>query len=311
MPASAASGAIGGEMLARQNLGRRHERGLASGFDHGRGGQQRDDGLAGADVAMQQPQHAVRLRQIGDDVGDRALLRRRQRIGQGGDDARAQAALGGAAAAGAGAQMAAQQAPARAGRRAVRRRRAATRPRFAARGRPGPPDDARCASASAKPGKALRLSHAASCHSGSSRHAVERQLDRLAQLVWVQSFGERIDRIDQRQPGEAGRVDHAVGMHHLQMAVIERRGARHVAGLAVRQELFQIIPAGVEIGDGQRVGVVAGFDVVRRARPIGRRRPVAIDGDRDGHHRIRRDRGELRLVAPVDDSRSAGETADR
>ena len=41
-----------------------------------RGGEQRHHGLAGADVAVQQPQHAVRLRQIGDDVGDGALLRR-------------------------------------------------------------------------------------------------------------------------------------------------------------------------------------------------------------------------------------------
>ena len=49
----------GGEMLARQNLGRRHERRLPAGFDHGRGGEQRHHGLAGADVAMQEPQHAV------------------------------------------------------------------------------------------------------------------------------------------------------------------------------------------------------------------------------------------------------------
>ena len=70
---------------------------------------QRDDGLAGADVALQQAQHALRLRQIGDDIVDRALLRRRQRVGQGGDDALAQAALGGAAMAGQLPHMRAQQ----------------------------------------------------------------------------------------------------------------------------------------------------------------------------------------------------------
>ena len=109
MPAAAASGAIGGKMLARQNFGRRHEGRLAAGLDHMRGGKQRDDGLARADVAMQQPQHALRLRQIGDDVGDRALLRGRQRIGQGGDNARAQNTLGGAAAARPRAHMRAKQ----------------------------------------------------------------------------------------------------------------------------------------------------------------------------------------------------------
>ena len=74
-------------MLARQNFRRRHEGRLAAGLDHGRGGEQSDERLAGTDIAVQQPQHAVGLRQIGDDVGDRALLRRRERIGERSDDA--------------------------------------------------------------------------------------------------------------------------------------------------------------------------------------------------------------------------------
>ena len=74
------------EMLARQDFGRRHQRGLAAGLDHGRRGEQRDDGLAGADIALQQPHHALRAGEIGDDVVDRALLGGGQRVGQGGDD---------------------------------------------------------------------------------------------------------------------------------------------------------------------------------------------------------------------------------
>ena len=50
------------KMLARQNLRRRHDGRLAAGLDHGRGGQQRDQRLARADIAMQQPQHAVGVR---------------------------------------------------------------------------------------------------------------------------------------------------------------------------------------------------------------------------------------------------------
>ena len=90
----------GGEMLPGEDFGRRHQRGLAAGLDHGRGGEQRHHGLAGADVALQQPHHALRPRQIRDDVVHRARLRQRQRIGQRLDHPRAQDALAGAAAAG-------------------------------------------------------------------------------------------------------------------------------------------------------------------------------------------------------------------
>ena len=62
------------EVLARQNLRRRHERSLAPAFDHGSAGQQRYHRLAGSDVALEQPQHALRLGQIGDNVGYRAGL---------------------------------------------------------------------------------------------------------------------------------------------------------------------------------------------------------------------------------------------
>ncbi len=65
----------GGKVLACQDLGRRHQRGLAAGLDDGGGGEQRDDGLARADVALQQPQHALGLGEIGDDVGNGAGLR--------------------------------------------------------------------------------------------------------------------------------------------------------------------------------------------------------------------------------------------
>jgi hypothetical protein len=48
----------GGKMLARQNFRRRHQRGLPAGLDDGRRRKQRDHRLAGADIAVQEPQHA-------------------------------------------------------------------------------------------------------------------------------------------------------------------------------------------------------------------------------------------------------------
>ena len=97
------------EMLAGEDFGRRHEGRLPAGLDHGRGRDQRHHGLAGADVALQQPQHALRAGEVGDDVVDRLLLRMGQRVGQRLQDARAQAAFAGRAAAGLPAHMRAHQ----------------------------------------------------------------------------------------------------------------------------------------------------------------------------------------------------------
>ncbi len=99
----------GVEMLARQDFGRRHQRGLPAAFDHGGGGEQRHHGLARADVALQQPQHALGLGEIGDDVGDRARLRGRQRIGQRRDQLLPQVPVAGGRPAGRAAQMRAHQ----------------------------------------------------------------------------------------------------------------------------------------------------------------------------------------------------------
>ena len=100
MPAAAASGAIGVEMLAREDFGRRHQRGLAAAFDHGGRREQRDHGLAGADVALQQRSMRSGFARSATISVDRARLRRRQRIGQGLDQLLAQMAGAGGGAAG-------------------------------------------------------------------------------------------------------------------------------------------------------------------------------------------------------------------
>ncbi len=100
-------------------------------------------------------------------------------------------------------------------------------------------------------------------------------------------------------------------MHHLQMAVVERDGAGDVAQFAFGQELFQIILARVEIGDGQRVGVVACLDIVGRARPVRRRRAMPLDGDGDGRPPCRARLRRASAGCAGRRSRSAGETTDR
>src|SRR5262245_66546310 len=69
-------------MLTREKLGRRHERGLRSGLDRGRHGEKGDDGLAATDVALQKPQHAVGVGEIGVDLRKRPTLRARKLKGE-------------------------------------------------------------------------------------------------------------------------------------------------------------------------------------------------------------------------------------
>ena len=64
-------------VLLGEDLGRRHERDLEAVLHRDDRGQQRDDRLAGADVALQQPLHRPRLLHVGDDLGERLRAARR------------------------------------------------------------------------------------------------------------------------------------------------------------------------------------------------------------------------------------------
>ena len=80
-------------MLAREKLGRRHQGGLPAGFDRRGHGKQRHDGLTAADIALQQPEHAVGIGEVGVDLRERARLRARQLEGKFGEDRLAHAAF--------------------------------------------------------------------------------------------------------------------------------------------------------------------------------------------------------------------------
>src|SRR5262249_28568102 len=95
-------------------------------------------------------------------------------------------------------------------------------------------------------------------------------------------LGQRIDRFDQWQAGEPGFINDAVGMHHLQHAVIERRNAGDVAERALWQQLFDVVLTGVKEGQDDVTGVIARVDEIRRPRAAGRRRTVTVDRYRDG-----------------------------
>ena len=66
--------AQGAMVLAREDFGRRHQRRLRAGFRRRQHRQHRNQGLAGADIALQQAHHTTGGGKVGIDLGKDALL---------------------------------------------------------------------------------------------------------------------------------------------------------------------------------------------------------------------------------------------
>ncbi len=64
----------GEEVLGGEDLGGGHHGDLEAVFDGDEGGLEGDDGLAGADVALQEAAHGARFAHVGDDFAENALL---------------------------------------------------------------------------------------------------------------------------------------------------------------------------------------------------------------------------------------------
>ena len=78
-------------MLPGEQFGRCHQGGLGAGFHRAQHGHQRDQGFAGADIALQQAQHPPGCRQISIYVGNGLKLGWRWRMAKGGQGRAAQA----------------------------------------------------------------------------------------------------------------------------------------------------------------------------------------------------------------------------
>ena len=100
----------------------------------------------------------------------------------------------------------------------------------------------------------------------------------------AKSFRQRINRLDQWQCGKTGFVHDTVGVHHLQHAVVKFGSARDVTYFALRQQLFQIVTTGVEIGQCDVAGVIARVDPIRRTRAARRSGAVFAYRDCDSNH---------------------------
>ena len=126
------------------------------------------------------------------------------------------------------------------------------------------------------------------------RHGAADRADREA-------FGQRIDRVDLRQLGETGLIDHAVGMHDLQGAIEHLRCAGDETLFALWQQLLDVVGLRAEVGQHHIAGLVAGVDQMRRAGAAGRCGAVAVDGDFQRHHGSGDGFRDCRTCAPVDD----------
>ena len=286
-------------VLAGENFGRRHHRRLPARFDHLRHRQERDNGLARSDVALQQPQHALFGSEIGADVVDRLALRGRQRKGQGGFEAPRQSAFSPVRAAGNDAQARPhEQERELVGEQFVigePRRRGAGRVDVA--GRSG-----RCIapSASAKLGKLRSLKVFSLIHSGSRRQAFERALRGARDCALIEPVGQPVDRLDRGQPIELLRCHHPIRMNHLAAAVPELELAGNPAGGADRQPRPHPFMIGEEEHQLDVARIVLDQHLERRPRARVRR-PAMLGHPRlDGDDRVGNRVADLGARAPVD-----------
>ena len=218
------------EVLLGEHLGRRHQRALPAGLDGAQQRRERDDGLAGADVALQQPLHRRRPREVAVDLGDRPLLRVGERERQHLAVARRGARRPAAAPRRRAAPARPSGARVRAGARGARRRRAAA----------GPPPPPR-ASAGGAARRARRraaaaartTASAAGSASPSARASASAAADERAQLLLRERLARRVDR---RVVGRLGRLAEVVALDLEAVAVGLPAQADARAGRQLRLE---------------------------------------------------------------------------
>ena len=192
---AAAPSADGLKMLARQQLGRRHQCRLGAGLDRRRHRQERDDGLPAADIALEQAEHAAGARETTASIRRARVFARRWSKGQGGDDRFAQLSRRGKSPSGASLEPGADHRK----RKLVREKLIVSEPRPSrCRRRRSASVAGACsrAIASPKPGHAFWARKPPSIHSGRSGICASAFATALRKVVG-EPGGQRIDRLVQ------------------------------------------------------------------------------------------------------------------
>ena len=261
-------------MLAGQDFGRRHHRGLPPGLDSPRHRKQTHDRLAAADIALEQPQHAVSAAHVGRDVLQRLLLSAGEREGQGSADL----TLDPARSHGRPADGALHPRPDHDDGELVRQQFVICQPladqafrREAAHvgrvmhgahriGEGGP-------AAVGEEGGLLPLRH--------RRQARQRATGNAADQPAAEAFRQRIDRFDRRQQRELALVHHPVRMNHLAKAVEQLDLARKPARLTDGQHGLDLADARIEEHD-LHVGALVRHEHAEGRSSAWRRRAVGL-----------------------------------
>ncbi len=287
------------EMLPGQNFRRRHHRRLPAGLDHFGHGEKRHDRLARADVALQQPDHALVGPEVGADVLERLALRAGQRKRQGRLEPAGKRAFGNVGA------------PDRlAHPRANEEQGELVRKQFV-KGETG-----RCAARRVdvlgrlRPvhrlerfgeGRQLQAFDGVGCDPfRQPRQALQRAVRGARHDSLEKTFGQRIDRLDRRQAGEFLGVQNPVGMNDLPDAVVELEPAGNPAGRADRQASAH--PFGIRQEEHQFdvAGVVFDQDLERRLRAEALRRAMLHDFRLERDDRAGNGVADFRPRAPVE-----------
>ena len=288
-----------GKMLARQDLGRRHQGGLPPGFCLTCHSKQRHHRLAGADIALQQAQHAFRLAQVGFDFGKRLFLRAGERIGQGFAYPlrRLPVALGGAAAAPASllAQKGERKLPGKQFVIGEPPPRGAFDHRIERIGRVVQPFQGLCEGR-----KGLAAQQFAGDPLGQGGKALQRAVHRAAQELRRQAGGERIDRLDERQLVRVFGARDVVRVDHGRAAVEPLHPAADDNHLADRQKLFDPIAVRAEEGQPDLAGVVVREHAVGLVVQAARRWLVPVHAQVERDDRAFRRQRDARPLAAVD-----------
>ena len=298
-PALSASGRHPLVMLAGENLGRRHHRRLPSGFDHVGHRQERDDGLARADVALQQPDHALLRPEIGADVVDRLQLRLGQRKGQRGLEAPAERPFGEMRAAGNCAHAGAHEKE----RELVGEKLVVGEP---GRGRTGRVDVLGPSGAvhrAERIGEARQLQPAQGLFADpfrQPRQPLQRAVGGAGDRAHIEPLGQPIDGLDRGQAGELLGVHHPIGMDDLPPSVPKLELAGDPARRADRQARAHPVVVGEEEHQLHVAGVVLDQHLERRARARVRRLAMLRHLGLDGDDRVGNGVADLGARAPVD-----------
>ena len=260
-------------VLTRQDFGGGHQRGLPARLRRARHRHKRHDGLAGADIALKQPEHPFGLLHVGADLLDCALLAAGQLVGQGLRKPPHQRAVPAVAPAWGPPPPGAHQRQRELARQQLIIGQPTPRQGLGLQGfdalrpvqRPQSLGERRKA-VLRQPGRVLPL--------GEPRQPVHRSRRRLGEDPRGQALRHAIDRLDRRHGAEGVLLHDPVGMDDLAAALPQFDLARDEADFSLRQHLTQATRIGVEEDQRHVAAFILDHDAIRRAAAPGRARPV-------------------------------------